>query len=159
MPDEVLEEKAKEYVQEGHINEGDAEAMLKVIAAERGHVPTENDGAIGDDSKNAGGGVLTHKLSPAQLEELLAKRIEQMRAGRTDGTDTDQYRVFKFIIEALQGDGKPLRLMVQASAGTGKSFLLATVFLWCLVHKRKARAGAPTGIAAANIEPFRIPAG
>ena len=42
--------------------------------------------------------------------------------------------------------------MVQASAGTGKSFLLETVYLWCIVHGKKAQACAPTGIAAANVE-------
>ena len=36
--------------------------------------------------------------------------------------------------------------------GTGKSYLLTSVYLWCLVHKYKVLAGAPTGIAAANIE-------
>ena len=40
----------------------------------------------------------------------------------------------------------------EASAGTGKSFLLTTVYLWCLVHKMRTEAVAPTGIAAANIE-------
>ena len=36
--------------------------------------------------------------------------------------------------------------------GTGKSYLLTTVYLWCIVKKIKVLAGAPTGIAAANIE-------
>ena len=40
----------------------------------------------------------------------------------------------------------------QASAGTGKSFLLTTVFLWCIVKGKKCKAAAPTGIAAANVE-------
>ena len=30
--------------------------------------------------------------------------------------------------------------MVQASAGTGKSFLLTTVYLWCLVHEKRTKA-------------------
>ena len=68
------------------------------------------------------------------MEALLAKRIDLMKAGGAGGKDTDQFRVFQFIIEVLQSD-KKLRLMVQASAGTGKSFLLTTVFLWCLVRK------------------------
>ena len=33
----------------------------------------------------------------------------------------------------------------QASAGTGKSFLLNTVYLYCLVHNRRCKAAAPTG--------------
>ena len=40
----------------------------------------------------------------------------------------------------------------KASAGTGKSFLLTSVYLWCLLNKFKCKAGAPTGIAAANVE-------
>ena len=39
--------------------------------------------------------------------------------------------------------------MIQASAGTGKSFLLTTVFLWAIVNGMECRAAAPTGIAAA----------
>ena len=34
----------------------------------------------------------------------------------------------------------------------GKSFLLTTVFLWCLVEGIDAKAAAPTDIAAANVE-------
>eukprot|EP00973_Karenia_brevis_P076683 10651370-Karenia_brevis.AAC.1 len=45
-----------------------------------------------------------------------------------------------------------MRLMLQAAAGTGKSYLLVTVCLWCLINNKKFKAAAPTGIAAANIE-------
>ena len=34
----------------------------------------------------------------------------------------------------------------------GKSFLLTTVYLWCIVNGKKAKACAPTGIDAANVE-------
>ena len=40
----------------------------------------------------------------------------------------------------------------EASAGTGKSFLLTSVYLYCLLHGYSTRAAAPTGIAAANVE-------
>ena len=33
-----------------------------------------------------------------------------------------------------------------------RSFLLTTVFLYCLCRKIKVKAAAPTGIAAANVE-------
>ena len=46
----------------------------------------------------------------------LADREEKMRSGAPDGEETDQMRVYKFIIERLNSD-RPLRLMVQASAG------------------------------------------
>ena len=35
---------------------------------------------------------------------------------------------------------------------SGKSYMLTTVFLWCLLNNKQTRAAAPTGIAAANIE-------
>ena len=70
--------------------------------------------------------------------------------GRIDGT-TDQWRVYQHIVHRLE-HGPYLRLMVQAAAGTGKSYLLVAVCLWCLLRAKKFRAAAPTGIAAANIE-------
>ena len=42
-------------------------------------------------------------------------------------------------------------MLVQAAAGTGKSFLLGTVALWCLVKRMPFEACAPTGIAAARV--------
>ena len=57
-----------------------------------------------------------------------------MKSGGEEGVETDQYRVFKFIIEQLEHGEKPLRLMIQASAGTGKSFLLTSVFLWAVLQ-------------------------
>ena len=59
--------------------------------------------------------------------------------------------MYSEITKAL-ADGVRLRMLVQASAGTGKSFLLTTVMLWCVVHGKIAKAAAPTGIAASNIE-------
>ena len=44
-----------------------------------------------------------------------------------------------------------------ASAGTGKSFLLETLYLWCIVNGFRAEACAPTGIAAARIHVPRTP--
>ena len=48
-------------------------------------------------------------------------------------------------------------MFIQASAGTGKSFLLETLYLWCLVHGLEVSACAPTGIAAARIRIQRTP--
>jgi hypothetical protein len=41
---------------------------------------------------------------------------------------------------------------VQGGAGFRPSTVLTSIFLWCLVHKLKCKAAAPTGIAAANVE-------
>ena len=71
-----------------------------------------------------------------------------------------RWRVYSHIVQKLAAnDGRPLRLMVQASAGTGKSFLLTTVFLWAIINGMECRAAAPTGIAAANIEVEQTKAG
>ena len=86
-----------------------------------------------------------------------------MRAGGAGGGVPDQYRVYQDITGAIER-GEYLRMMVQASAGalssylatihtcntrinagTGKSYLLTSVYLWCLVKKYKVLAGAPTG--------------
>ena len=72
-----------------------------------------------------------------------------MQQSGRDGP-TDQWRVYSHILHALE-HGPFLRLVVQASAGTGKSYLLTTVYLWCLLHGKNVRAAAPTGIAAANV--------
>ena len=59
--------------------------------------------------------------------------------------------MYEHVIACIER-GELLRLMVQASAGTGKSFLLTTIYLWCLVHGMHTKAAAPTGIAATNVE-------
>ena len=99
------------------------------------------------------------RLNHQELAALLREKEEQLRTPPTRGGhnmhsgETDQWRVYKHITEKLgqRQPTRPLRLLVQASAGTGKSFLLSTVFLWCLVNKKHVSAFAPTGIAAANI--------
>lgn len=100
--------------------------------------------------------ILLFKLKPGQMQD-----------GGDPFSEADQWRVYRYIIQSIE-DGRYLRLMVQASAGTGKSFLLSTIFLWCLVQERSCqlmscgeersyqlgscRAACPTGIAASNIE-------
>ena len=61
------------------------------------------------------------KLSPVALKDLLNSRIEMMKAGAAGEGITDQYRVYSHIIRCIES-GTYLRLMVQASAGTGKVF-------------------------------------
>ena len=52
----------------------------------------------------------------AEMAKELEKRESLMKAGSS--AVTDQWRVYTHIINAI-GLGAPLRLMVQASAGTG----------------------------------------
>ena len=85
--------------------------MRKCIEAERGRTPIDNVMGVDDDNADGAAPSANRKLTPAQMEALLARRIEMMNAGAAPGAETDQSRVFRFIIERLQGD-KPLRLMV-----------------------------------------------
>ena len=144
IPTSVLEEKAAEYVASEYISEAEAKYILDVIRAERGESGVANDAALdGDGPVNPG---LSRRLTPEEIEAKLADNIEKMKAGGEEGVETDQYRVFNFIIEQLEHGEKPLRLMIQASAGTGKSFLLTSVFLWAVLKDMKTKACAPTGI-------------
>jgi hypothetical protein len=102
--------------------------------------PCEEGGAAANDGN----------MSRAQLEEELRRREANMQTGGTPEAPTDQWRVYRHIVAALK-DGPYLRLVVQASAGTGKSYVLTTVFLWCLLNGKRCKAAAPTGIASSNI--------
>ena len=104
---------------------------------------------ISDDEAPTQRETMSTRLSQAELVAELHRREELLKAGNSGVTD--QWRVYTHIVNSLRL-GSPLRLMVQASAGTGKSFLLTTVYLWCIVNGKKAKACAPTGIAAANVE-------
>ena len=155
VPTDVLKEKAQEYVDAHLIQQDLAERVVRVIEQERGNSSYVND--VPADGQAAATSTLTTRLSPAQMAELLVKREGMMQAGqvRDDGGHdlgvTDQWRVYQHIVGCIER-GELLRLMVQASAGTGKSFLLTSVYLWCLVHGKRTKAAAPTGIAAANVE-------
>ena len=60
---------------------------------------------------------------------MLAKREAMMAEG--DG-ETDQIRVYRHIIGCIQR-GELLRLMVQASAGTGRPVVVAIIILIVVV--------------------------
>ncbi len=94
--------------------------MLAVVRSERGTDGIANDAADGGDDGAAQAGA-PRRLSRDEMQALLDKRVGQMREGGTDDAPTDQFRVYAYIIERLQSGENPLRLMVQASAGTGKS--------------------------------------
>jgi len=153
LPTETLREKADEYVAAGLLTLERGKAIVRVIEQERDvrtmaneMPPEEASGAAGAPrARNAS------RLSRADLAAELKRREDLMRTGGENGEETDQWRVYAHILGAMS-TGTYLRLMVQASAGTGKSFLLTTVFLWCIVNDIKCKAAAPTGIAAANVE-------
>ena len=78
-------------------------------------------------------------------------------AASTSAPVTDQWRVYSEAVRALGSGTRPLRLFIQASAGTGKSFLLETLYRWRIVIGLEVSAWAPTGIAAARIRIPRTP--
>ena len=98
------------------------------------------------------------QMTEAELRHELEIRESQMQTFQGQaGIMTYQWRVYKEAIACLRAGRTPLRLCLQASAGTGKSFLLETVFLWAILNGHKVKAGAPTGIAAARLRMPRTP--
>ena len=105
-----------------------AQRVLQAIEQERGHVAVLNDEEPqhGDEAQ---GSSLTARLSAEEMKALLAKREAMMAEG--DG-ETDQIRVYRHIIGCIQR-GELLRLMVQASAGTGRPVVVAIIILIVVV--------------------------
>ena len=120
VPLAALKEKAKLYVDQGLIRQEMAERVIRVIESERGDSFYVNDVPADAQAAAGGGDSLSTRLSPEQMQALLEKRVEMMKEGHVGNgaAVTDQYRVFSEIVAGLE-QGRPLRLMVQASAGTG----------------------------------------
>ena len=131
---EILKEKADEYVLAGLILLDKARSVCKSIEEERGHQTIVNEQAASEapaDAEAAAEGNVSSRLSAAALKKELEERERNMQAGAPDGGITDQWRVYQHVIRQLQ-TGSSLRLMVQASAGTGNSaaFLFKRSPLW-----------------------------
>ena len=108
-----------------------ANLMMQAIEQERDSIRTVNEVDTDEEAPQQRESLCV-RLSPAELAAELERREQLMQTGKSSGV-TDQWRVYTSIINGLRL-GTPLRIMVQASAGTGKSFLLTSVYLWCLVH-------------------------
>ena len=152
LPTEVLREKAQAFISAGLLAEDVAARLMAVIESERSLERVANPDALGGEGVTATG--LTNRLSQAQLLNMLKEREANMQKNRDGEVGVpDQWRCYSEIIAALAaGMVAPLRTMVQASAGTGKSYVLTSVYLWAILHDIRVIAAAPTGIAAANIE-------
>ena len=105
---------------QGLIRQDMAERVIRVIESERGDSFYVNDVPADAQAAAGGGDSLSTRLSPEQMQTLLERRVEMMKQGHVGNgaAVTDQYRVFSEIVAGLE-QGRPLRLMVQASAGTG----------------------------------------
>ena len=125
-----------------------ADQLLKHIESERRMKREANPTANEEHREVAPAGT---QLSMEQLQERLTEMENNMNKSKQKGVDSDQWRVYKRVTKQLK-DGKWLREIIQASAGTGKSYLLKAICIWCLLHKIPFKAAAPTGIAAANLE-------
>ena len=94
----------------GDLPFGMAEAIVKCIEDERGKQRLVNQGG----AEEAEEGRLSDTMNQEELKAELDRRIALMRAGGPEGTETDQIRVFEFIIGELQSS-RYLRLMIQGS--------------------------------------------
>ena len=98
------------------------------------------------------------QMNEAELRRELEQRERHMQTFQgQEGVVTDQRRVYTEARQVLEAGCKPLRVCIQASAGTGKSFLIETLFLWAVLNGHNVKAVAPTGIAAARLRMPRTP--
>ena len=114
LPLEILKRKADDYVEEGLLSSEKARNMMSVIEQERNSVRTINE--VSDDEAPTQRETLSTRLSHAEMAAELQRREELLKVGSSGVTD--QWRVYTHIVNSLRL-GTPLRLMVQASAGTG----------------------------------------
>ena len=137
LPIPALETKADEYVAAGHLTRDDAGKMVETLRGERGKQSLINDAQDGDADPADGRGKISRKLTREEMQAELDERVEKMRAGAAGEGVADQYRVYEYIVGELVKNAKYLRLMVQASAGTGKEHF------FCYGQAAPALAGGP----------------
>ncbi len=124
VPLAVLREKLAEYVRAGQVPEDEVDGHLEVFEQMSGVIREANvfaDPAIAStratDAEN-------RPMSGEELRTELALREKFMQKMREeDGVWTEQWRVYHEIVQVLTANAAPLRSFLQASAGTGKSFL------------------------------------
>ena len=115
LPTDVLRDKAQEYVAAGLLPKEKAGNLMRVIEQERECIRSVNE--VGSDEEPPEQREqVSRRLSMAEMEKELLDREALVKSG--GATVTDQWRVYTHIINSIRL-GPPLRLMVQASAGTG----------------------------------------
>jgi len=121
LPIPVLKRKADEFVSNGGFTIGMARSVLRTIEDERGKHRIANEAQGGLDGED--NGRVSERLRIEEMQAELDKRVAMMEAGAGGAGITDQARVYAYIIEQLE-KGEWLRLMVQASAGTGRVYTM-----------------------------------
>ena len=127
VPLHVTKEKLDAYIQEGHIHANDKDHYVQVFEEMAGvHRETNIHGVSdGIGSERTDPEEENRPTTEAELRQELKTRERQMQSFQgQEGVVTDQWRVYKEAIESIEAGSAPLRLCLQASAGTGKSFLL-----------------------------------
>ena len=146
VPLDVLKKKLDAYVAEGHLAIEDKDGCVETFEQMQGVMresnvyvdPSVRGAASGADAENM-------QMTPDELQAELDKRERQMQTlDGQEGVCTDQWRVYSEAITVLRENVTPLRLFCQASAGTGKSFLLETLYIWCCLNGHVVEACAPT---------------
>ena len=158
LPLEVMRQKLDEYEAAGYIEENEKEGYVETFEQMQGVLREYNVHAEPGATGGTGAQGEQAMMGPEELRAELERREALLqRLHDTGGQWTDQWRVYTESLRGLQDRTRLLRIFIQASAGTGKSFLLETIFLWCVVHGYEVSACAPTGIAAARIRVPRTP--
>ena len=120
IPLAALAKKADEYEAAGIIGVGQAVSIVRVIEQERGKVRIQHEPHDGSGCDVAGQAPekAAPTLNAAELAAELKRREDCLQKGGSQGSVTDQWRVYNDIVKQLLS-GSPCRIMVQASAGTG----------------------------------------
>ena len=121
MPLAALRDKADECVAARLITVDKAQQLVRVLEAERSVFTMANEDAEDTQPSEP---TLSFKLTPDQMAAELADRERKMQTGAAAGGVTDQWRCYQYIVGCIQR-GEYLRLMVQATAGTGHYYILA----------------------------------
>ena len=118
LPTHALRAKADEYVDAGHIDSGGAELIVRTIEGERGKERMANEGVSDHVEPGDGKQRISDRLSYTEMKAELEKREGMMQEGPVGEGVPDQWRVYQYLTGEIEA-GRFLRLMVQASAGTG----------------------------------------
>ena len=118
LPIATLRDKADEYVAAGFLTVEKAQQLIRVLEAERSVLTMANEDAEDTPPNDP---TLSFKMTPDQMAAELTDRESKMQSGAAAGGATDQWRCYQCIVGRIQR-GEYLRLMVQASAGTGQYY-------------------------------------